>query len=172
MGLSKYLVVLAGFFLSGCLEQQITPPPKDAAEDLSPAPAIELAGRVTDQASILSEDQSATISRKLEQLEASTQHQVVVATVSSLGGREIKPYTTELANAWGIGRREVDDGVVVLIAPNERKVRIAVGYGLETTLTDQLCAEIIEDAMLPNFREGDYFSGIDAGIDALIAALQ
>lgn len=172
MRLPQHLILFASFVLAGCFEQPSASPPPDTVEIQSATPAIELVGRVTDQANILSEDQRATISKKLEQLEAATQHQMVVATVSSLEGREIEPFTTDLANAWGIGRRDINDGVVVLVAPNERKVRIAVGYGLESTLTDELCAEIIENAMLPNFREGAYFSGIESGVDALIDALR
>jgi len=172
MRLSHHLVVLASFLLAGCFEQPSAPAPLEAAEVQSSAPAIELAGRVTDEANIFSDGQEASLSIRLEQLELATQHQMVVVTVSSLGGREIEPFTTELAKAWGIGRQDFDDGVVVLVAPNERRVRIAVGYGLESTLTNDLCAEIIDSSMLPKFREGDYFSGVDLGVDALIDALQ
>lgn len=172
MGWSPHLIILASLLLGGCSEAPSTPDSAEAIEFQATAPAIELAGRVTDQANILSDGEEASISFKLERLEVATQHQMVVATVASLEGSEIEPFTTDLANAWGIGRSDFDDGVVVLLAPNERKVRIAVGYGLEDTLTHDLCEEVIENVMLPEFREGDYFTGIDLGVDALIDALQ
>ena len=172
MRLSRHLIVFASAVLAGCFEQPSTSPFSEAVEIQSPAPAIELAGWVTDEANVLTRSQEASLSNKLHQLELDTKHQIVVVTVSSLQGREIEPFTTGLANAWGIGRRDVDDGVLVLIAPSERKVRIAVGYGLEATLTNELCSDIIQRVLLPKFREGDFYAGVDLGVDALIAALQ
>jgi uncharacterized protein len=172
MRLAKYIVVFASVLLGACLEQASAPAPENSVEVQSSAPAIDLTGRVTDQAGIFSDAQEMAIADKLERLEQATGHQMVVATVSSLKGRELEPFTTDLANAWGIGREGYDDGVVILIAPNERMVRIAVGYGLKGTLTDDLCEKIIQNAMLPNFREGDFFNGTDLGVDALIDALQ
>ena len=130
-----------------------------------------LAGWVTDAAHILSPEQQARLSAKLQQLERSTQHQVVVVTVPTLGGRDVADFTRDLANEWGIGRKGYNDGVVLLVAPNERKVRLAVGYGLEGKLTDNACQQIIEKTMLPRFRQGDVPGGIEAGTDALIALL-
>ena len=97
---------------------------------------------------------------------------MVVVTVDSLKGREIADYTTDLGNAWGIGRAEVDDGVILLVAPNERRVRIAVGYGLENALPDEFCSAVIQDSILPHFRQDDYLAGIAAGTDALIERLR
>jgi len=168
----KYLLPLASIYLVGCLEQPTEISQNYAVETDTLRPAIELTGRVSDAASIFDETQKDNLTIKLERLESSTQHQVVVATVSSLGGRDIKPFATDLGNAWGIGRKKFNDGVIILVAPNERQVRIAVGFGLEETLTDELCAEIIENLMLPEFRMGDYYSGVDAGVNALIEALQ
>ena len=96
---------------------------------------------------------------------------MVVATVPTLGGADVATFTKDLANKWGIGRKDYDDGVVLLVAPNERKVRIAVGYGLEKSLTPDLCKQIIDQQMLPRFREGDLAGGIEAGAKALIARL-
>jgi len=130
--------------------------------------AISLGGRVTDAANILNAEQEAALTHRLALLEQSTRHQMVVVTVKSLGGRDIADVTRDLANTWGIGRKGHDDGVVLLVAPNERKVRIAVGYGLERTLPDTLCKTIIEQKMLPRFRDGDLYEGIEEGVSALI----
>ena len=96
---------------------------------------------------------------------------MVIVTVSTLGGRDVADFTRDLANSWGIGRKGHNDGVVLLVAPNERKVRIAVGYGLEKALPNALCQKIIDEQMLPRFREGDLPAGIEAGSRALIARL-
>jgi len=95
---------------------------------------------------------------------------MVIATVSSLGGKDIKTYTTDLFNAWGVGRKGYNDGVVVLIAPIQHQARIAVGYGLEKVLTDRVCADIMRDTMIPHLKAGDAYGGIDAGVDALVRA--
>lgn len=145
---------------------------RDDAPSVSiPAPAVALTGRVTDAADILTPRQEATLSAKLERLERATKHQLVVATVPTLGGADIASFTKDLANSWGIGRKGYDDGVVILVAPNERQVRIAVGLGMEKTLTNDLCSKIIEGHMLPRFRKGDLPGGIEAGADAVIAKL-
>lgn len=163
--------LIASLFLVGCFEQ-----PDDRAQSADgqaalSAPAVRLTGRVTDHAGVFTPVQEEALSTKLEQLERNTKHQMVVVTVASLGGKEIEPFTTDLANAWGVGRKDHDNGVVVLLAPNERKIRIAVGYGLESTLTDELCAEVIRDSMIPHFQQTDMYRGIDEGVDALIDTL-
>jgi len=96
---------------------------------------------------------------------------MVIVTASSLDGRDVQSFTTDLANAWGIGRKGFDDGVVLLVAPRERKMRIAVGYGLEKRLSDQDCRTIMDRDMLPKFNKGDLAGGIEAGTNALIARL-
>jgi uncharacterized protein len=135
------------------------------------SPALALGGRVTDGARILTPAQEARLSAKLERLERLTKHQMVIVTVPSLGGRDVADFTTDLGNSWGIGREGYDDGVVLLVAPKERKVRIAVGYGLEKRLTDALCSQIINRLILPRFRQGDLPGGIEAGTGALVARL-
>ena len=135
------------------------------------APSLPLTGRVTDAAHILSPEQEGRLSAKLEQLERSTQHQMVVVTVPTLGGRDVADYTRDLSNRWRIGRKGYNDGVVLLAAPAEHKVRIAVGFGLEGKLTHDVCQQIVDKTMLPRFREGDVPGGIEAGTDALIARL-
>ncbi len=163
--------LIASLFLVGCFEQ-----PDDRAQSADgqaalSSPAVRLTGRVTDHAGVFTPAQRVALSTKLEQLERDTKHQMVVVTVASLGGKEIEPFTTDLANAWGVGRKDHDDGVVVLLAPNERKIRIAVGYGLESTLTDERCSEIIKQSMLPHFQQRDMYRGVEEGVDALIKSL-
>jgi uncharacterized protein len=132
----------------------------------------ELTGRVVDNADILTPEAEATLTAKLEALETQTQRQLVVATVPDLQGYDISDYGYQLGRAWGLGDAERNDGALLLVAPNDRKVRIEVGYGLEGYLTDALSALIIQNAILPRFRENDYPGGIMAGTDAIIAQLQ
>lgn len=165
------LFVLAALALAGCDGTQPATANKIAAVGAAPAPALRLAGRVTDAADVLPPAAEAALTERLAALERRTRHQMVVVTVPSLGGREIDDYTIELARRWGIGRRGANDGVVVLLAPNEMKVRIEVGLGLETTLTNALCREIIDRVMLPRFRAGDLAGGIEAGVAALVERL-
>ena len=130
-----------------------------------------LTGRVVDEAQVLSPDTERELSDKLENLEATTGRQLVVATVPSLQGYPIEDYGYQLGRTWGIGEKDKDTGVILLVAPNERKVRIEVGYGLEPVLTDALSSVIIQSAILPKFRDGDLPGGIVAGTDALVEQL-
>ncbi len=132
----------------------------------------ELTGRVVDNADILSPAAEAELTAKLEALEVQSQRQLVVATIPDLQGYDISDYGYQLGRAWGLGDAESNDGALLLIAPNDRKVRIEVGYGLEGTLTDALSALIIQNQILPAFRDGDFPGGIDAGADAIITQLQ
>ena len=138
-----------------------------------PAPSglIALTGRVTDVAAVLSPDQQSALTNDLASVAARTRHQIVVATVPSLGGRDISAYARDLGNEAGIGDSEDDDGVVILLAPNERLVRIAVGLGLESVLTDALCQQIIDEVMIPHFRDGNMFDGLSGAISAISARL-
>lgn len=133
----------------------------------APSSIITLTGRVTDLAALLSPDEQSALTNDLVGVEARTRHQIVVATVPSLGGRDISGYARDLGNEAGIGRKEYDDGVVILLAPNERLVRIAVGRGLESVLTDALCQQIIDEVMLPQFREGKFVDGLSGAITAI-----
>lgn len=131
-----------------------------------------LTGRVVDNADILPPDVEAQLTAKLEALEEQSQRQLVVVTVPDLQGYDIADYGYQLGRAWGIGDAERDGGALLIVAPNERKVRIEVGYGLEGYLTDALSSLIIQNAILPRFREGDMVGGILAGTDAIISQLQ
>ena len=141
-----------------------------AAFSASPTfPALD--GRVVDQANLLTPQARADLTAKLEALEAKTSRQLVIVTVSSLQGLEIEDYGHQLGRAWGIGEKKRDTGVLLLVAPNERRVRIEVGYGLESVLTDALSNAILQERVLPKFRSGDQAGGVLAGADALIEQL-
>jgi len=130
-----------------------------------------LTGRVVDDAHILSEQTKSDLDQKLAGLEASNSRQLVVVTLPSLQGYEISDYGYQLGRAWGIGQAKLNNGVLFIIAPKERKVRIEVGYGLEPILTDALSELIIQQAVLPQFRTGDFNGGVEAGVAALIQQL-
>ena len=129
-----------------------------------------LTGRVVDGAKLLTASQVVDISSKSEALEAATGRQFVVATVPSLEGRTIEDYGYRLGRAWGLGDEERDDGVILLVAPKERKVRVETGYGARVFLTDAVSSVIVRNAMLPQFQKNppDYGAGIVAGADAII----
>jgi uncharacterized protein len=131
-----------------------------------------LSGRVVDQANLLDPAQEAELGAKLEALERASTRQLVVVTLPNLGGRSIEEYGVGLGRAWHIGQQGANNGVVLIVAVEERKVRIEVGYGLEGIMTDALSSRIIREAITPRFREGDYPGGINAGADAIIEQLQ
>jgi len=138
-----------------------------------------LSGRVVDQAEILTAEQEAELSEKLEAVEEATTRQLVIATVNSLQGLTIEDYGYQLGRQWEIGQSESasdpdaekDNGVLLIVAPIERKVRIEVGYGLEGVITDTISSRIIRANILPEFRAGDLPSGIFAGTETLTALL-
>lgn len=140
----------------------------------SPAAAQDfpaLTGRVVDGANVIPADVEARLVQKLAMLETQTQRQVVVATLPSLQGYEISDYGYQLGRKWGLGDKQRNDGALLVVAPNERKVRIEVGYGLEPVLTDGLSSLIISQQIVPRFKAGDMPGGIEAGADAIIAQL-
>lgn len=145
-----------------------TAAPAHAAAPTFPA----LSGRVVDEAQILSPQVEADLTAKLAALEAQTTRQLVVATVSSLQGYPIEDFGYQLGRTWGIGQKGQNNGVILLVAPADRQVRIEVGYGLEPVLTDALSSVILQQAVLPKFRSGDMAGGVVAGTDALIAQLR
>ncbi len=130
-----------------------------------------LTGRVVDQANVLSADTRNALAPKLADLETKSGIQLVVATVTSLEGQEIEPYANELFRTWKLGEKAKNNGVLLLVAPNEHKVRIEVGYGLEGTLTDALSKVIITNAIAPRFKTGDFSGGVSRGVDDIITVL-
>jgi uncharacterized protein len=131
-----------------------------------------LTGRVVDAANLLDPAQEAELVSKLQALEQESTRQLVVATIPSLEGYPIEDYGYRLGRSWGIGQSEANNGTILIVAPNERKVRIEVGYGLEPILTDALSSLIIQNAILPRFREGNIPAGIIAGADSIIEQLK
>jgi len=130
-----------------------------------------LTGRIVDQANIIPQDTRNALEPKLAELEQKSGIQLVVATVSSLEGQEIEPYANQLFRFWKLGEKAKNNGVLLLVAPQERRVRIEVGYGLEGTLTDALSAVIIANAITPRFKTGDYAGGITRGVDDIVTVL-
>ena len=130
-----------------------------------------LTGRIVDQAGLLSPQTRLRLTQQLEQHERATREQVVIAILSSLQGYPIEDYGVQLARRWGIGQAKQNNGVVLIIAPNERAVRIEVGYGLEGKLTDALTHAIIQNEILPYFKQGDFEAGVVHGTQAILAVL-
>jgi uncharacterized protein len=137
-----------------------------------PAPLPRLSGRVVDGANILSSGAEAALAARLARLEAATSDQLVVVTTNSLAGETIEAYGLRLGNGWGIGRRDLDNGVLLIVAPNERKSRIEVGRGLEGLLTDARAAAVIDDRMIPAFRHSEFERGIAAGVEEIVRILE
>jgi uncharacterized protein len=131
----------------------------------------QLTGRVVDQAGVMSAESRASIETKLKDLEDKSGIQLVVATVKSLQGSDIETYANELFRTWKLGQAQKNNGVLLLVAPNEHKVRIEVGYGLEETLTDALSSVVISSAIIPRFKAGDFSGGIERGVDGIISIL-
>ncbi len=130
-----------------------------------------LSGRVVDAANVLPAATKAALAQKLQALEDKSGIQLEVATVPSLGGDEIEPYANALFREWKLGEKDKNNGVLLLVAPNEHRVRIEVGYGLEGTLTDALSSVIISNAIAPRFKAGDFGGGITRGVDDIITVL-
>ena len=156
-GMTKWLLaIVALLFLAGEAVAQTFPP---------------LTGRVVDQAHLLTPQQVQDLTSKSQALETQTGRQLVVATVNSLEGYPVEDYGYRLGRAWGIGQKGKDNGVILLVAPNDHKVRIEVGYGATAYLTDAMSGLIIREAITPRFKQGDFGGGIEAGSDALIKQL-
>lgn len=132
----------------------------------------DLTSRVVDAANIIDIPTEAEIDQKLKDLEAKTTRQLVVVTLPSLEGYDIADYGYRLGRHWGIGQEKKNNGALLIVAPNERKVRIEVGYGLEGDLTDAVTQIIIQNAILPRFRANDFPGGIARGVDDIVQVLQ
>jgi uncharacterized protein len=130
-----------------------------------------LTGRVIDQANVLTAQNRTSLESKLKDFEDKSRIQIVVATVKSLQGSDIETYANDLFRFWKLGQAQKNNGVLLVVAPAERKVRIEVGYGLESTLTDAMSSVIIASAMIPRFRAGDFSGGIERGVDGIVTVL-
>jgi uncharacterized protein len=130
-----------------------------------------LSGRVVDQAGLLSANFEQSISARLAAHEQATGNQVVVVTFNDLQGYPIEEFGYQLGRHWGIGQKDKNNGVLLIIAKQERKLRIEVGYGLEPVLTDAISSNIVHYRITPPFKRGQFEAGTSAGVDAIIAAL-
>lgn len=131
-----------------------------------------LTGRVVDSADMLSAAAEQALTQQLAEHEQATTNQIVVVTLPDLQGYTVEDFGYQLGRHWGIGRKENDNGALLLVAAAERKVRIEVGYGLEGALTDALSSNIIHSVILPQFRRGDFEGGIAQGVAAILGAVR
>jgi uncharacterized protein len=131
-----------------------------------------LTGRVVDETGILSSQARARLTDTLKNHEDATTNQIVVLTVPSIDGASIEEYAVRVFQSWKLGQKGKDNGVLVIVVPQDRKMRIEVGYGLEPTLTDAICGDIIRTWMTPAFRNGDYDRGVEDGVGAIVARLE
>ncbi len=141
----------------------------------SPLFALEvpaLSARVNDYAGMLSPAAASTLEARLRDLETTDSTQIVILTVPSLEGDSLESFSIRVAEKWKIGQKKLDNGVILLAARDDRKVRIEVGYGLEGSLTDLISGRIIQDVITPRFREGNYDEGFVQGVDAVIAVVR
>ncbi len=130
-----------------------------------------LTGRVVDNAQILTASARQSLDSQLAEQEKQTTNQVVVVTIASLQGMTIEDYTYRLGRYWGIGQKGKDNGVILLVAPNEKQIRIEVGYGLEGKLTDATSSQIIQTIIIPHFKAGAMERGVVAGTQAILSVL-
>lgn len=131
-----------------------------------------LTGRVSDYAHVLSPEAKQRLESRLEALEREHGSQLVVLTVPTLDGEPIEDFSIRVAEAWQIGRGEVDDGVILVVASEDRRMRIEVGYGLEPTIPDAYARRILDNIIAPRFRAGDFDAGVEAGVEALTTLIE
>ncbi|MBY6211078.1 TPM domain-containing protein [Microbulbifer agarilyticus] len=131
-----------------------------------------LSGRVVDNANLLSQSTRYQLTELLQQQEKISSNQIVVVTLPDLQGQTIEEYGYQLGRHWKIGQEGKDNGVLLIVAPQDRQVRIEVGYGLEGALTDAISSNIIHTKILPEFRTGNFDGGVTAGVESIIAATQ
>ena len=135
-------------------------------------PVPKLTARVIDQTGTLSQAQRTALEEKLAAFERSRGSQVAVLLVPTTGGEAIEDFATRVTDAWQLGRKGVDDGVLFVVAKQDRKLRIQTGRGVQGTLTDALSKRIVTDIVAPRFREGDFARGVDEGVDAILKAIE
>ena len=128
-------------------------------------------GRVTDQTATLTDDQKSALEQVLRSFEARKGSQVAVLIVPSTAPETIEQYALRVAEQWKPGRKNVDDGALLVVAKDDRTLRIEVGYGLEGALTDAACKRIISEIIVPRFRQGDFYGGITAGVDRILRVI-
>lgn len=151
------LALLVGFVLPAVAEPVAVPP---------------LSARVTDLTEMLSSAQSAALERKLAAFEAEKGSQLAVLIVPTTGEETIEQYALRVVEQWRLGRSKVDDGALLIVARDDHTLRIEVGYGLEGALNDATAKRIVDEIIVPHFRQGDFYGGLDAGIERMIAVVR
>ncbi|MGN6806634.1 MAG: TPM domain-containing protein [Trinickia sp.] len=131
-------------------------------------PVPSLNARVTDETGTLTGEQKVTLEQTLADFEAKKGAQIAVVIVPTTAPETIEQYSIRVAEQWKLGRKNVDDGALLIVAKNDRSLRIEVGYGLEGALTDAASHRIIDEIIVPRFREGDFYGGVSAGIEAMM----
>lgn len=155
-GISQSILLLFVLFSSNCIFSQFTIPEKPSFQT-----------SVYDYAKVLSPEEKAQLEEKLIRYSDSTSTQIVVITIESLKNEDVSQLATKWAHTWGLGQAKEDNGVIILLAKNERKIAINPGYGLEDRLTAGIGGEIIRNIIIPEFKAGSYYKGLDKGADAL-----
>ncbi|MDQ6802011.1 MAG: TPM domain-containing protein, partial [Acidobacteriota bacterium] len=138
------------------------------ALDVPPAPTV----FVTDKAGVLNESDARALNEKLAAFEQRTGAQFIIYIFPTLGGEVLETFTIKCAERWKVGNKKFDNGLILFVFIQERKLRIEVGYGLEGTVTDAFSRRVIEQYLAPHFRQGDYIGGLNAGADALMAEIE
>lgn len=131
-----------------------------------------LRGRVNDYARLLPSEMAQTLETRLAGFESETGHQVALLTIPTLEGEDIEGFSIRVAEAWKLGKKGFDNGVILVVAPKDRKLRLEVGYGLEGVLPDALASRIIREFIVPPFRDNDYALGIATGIEAVLKTIR
>ncbi len=160
--MKKYFVLF--FLLTVCLSASFAQKKESTATD------TKIKQYVTDETSTLTQSQITSLETKLSNFEKETSNQVVVYIIATLGGESLEETSYEIAEKNGIGQKSKNNGVLLFIVLNDRKLRIEVGYGLEGALPDALSGQIIRKEITPYFKQAKYYEGINAGVDAIIAA--
>ncbi|PIF01564.1 MAG: methanol dehydrogenase [Maribacter sp.] len=157
--LKTSLLVLSLFWGTGSFAQFLIPekPKKETS--------------VYDYIGLLSENQEKNLEQKLIRYSDSTSTQIVVAIIGSTEGEEIKYLATQWGHSWGVGQKGKDNGIFILLAKNDRRITIQTGYGIEGSLTDAMSRRIIENHIIPHFKQDDYYGGLNSGIDTIFQVL-
>ncbi len=165
MALASLLMALAAI---GGTDAALSSGGRPAAVAAAP---LRFTGYVVDQAGVLTPQQRQRLTQQLSRFQRETAHQMVVVTVNNLNGDDVARFTDRLGNRWGVGRRGINDGIVLLVAPNDRRARISVGSGLTRQLPDAVCQRVMDQVMIPAFKAGEVGLGIERGVAALLERL-
>jgi uncharacterized protein len=177
----RLVLPLLCVLLSACVgnnQRTISAPPPTGAvqqssvlagsNSSSELPIPQLVGRVNDYAEILTPKERADLDAQLAAYERETMHQIAVLTVQSLHAETIEAFSFRVANAWALGRKNLDNGVLVVVAPNDRRARIELGDGMSQFVSDSAAQKIMDESMVPQFRAGHFGRGIELGVQQLM----